>query len=120
MDPSGREMPSYTYIRSDLAMLLFHDCSDDGEEVVCIGSVAELEALSGAKVTDLHRHFIDHLTIPSRQGKGVLRRVEVRGTFGGASSSVRVDVDIRSLGMTPAGSHSFKASHRTCCTRKQI
>lgn len=23
---------------------------------------------------DLHRHFIDHLTIPSRQGKGVLRR----------------------------------------------
>ncbi len=27
-------------------------------------------------MTDLHRHFIDHLTIPSRQGKGVLRRVE--------------------------------------------
>lgn len=30
----------------------------------------------GQQVTDLHRHFIDHLTIPSRQGKGVLRRVE--------------------------------------------
>ncbi len=27
------------------------------------------------QVTDLHRHFIDHLTIPSRQGKGTLRRV---------------------------------------------
>lgn len=27
-------------------------------------------------MTDLHRHFIDHLTIPSRKGKGVLRRVE--------------------------------------------
>jgi isoleucyl-tRNA synthetase len=27
-------------------------------------------------VTDLHRHFVDQLTIPSRQGKGVLRRVE--------------------------------------------
>jgi len=26
-------------------------------------------------VTDLHRHFIDHLTIPSQQGKGVLRRI---------------------------------------------
>jgi isoleucyl-tRNA synthetase len=26
------------------------------------------------QVDDLHRHFIDHLTIPSRQGKGVLRR----------------------------------------------
>ena len=27
-------------------------------------------------MTDLHRHLIDHLTIPSRQGKGVLRRVD--------------------------------------------
>lgn len=27
------------------------------------------------QVTDIHRHFIDHLTIPSKQGKGVLRRV---------------------------------------------
>ena len=29
-----------------------------------------------AQVTDLHRESIDHLTIPSKQGKGVLRRVE--------------------------------------------
>uniref|UniRef100_A0A8V1ADD0 Isoleucine--tRNA ligase, cytoplasmic n=1 Tax=Gallus gallus TaxID=9031 RepID=A0A8V1ADD0_CHICK len=49
--------------------------SDDFEEVVCIGSMAELEELSGVKVTDLHRESIDHLTIPSRCGKGVLRRV---------------------------------------------
>ena len=28
------------------------------------------------QVTDLHCHFIDHLTIPSRQGKGQLRRIE--------------------------------------------
>lgn len=27
-------------------------------------------------MTDLHRHLIDHLTIPSRQGKGVLKRVD--------------------------------------------
>jgi len=27
-------------------------------------------------VTDLHRHFIDHLTIPSRTGRGLLRRVD--------------------------------------------
>ena len=26
-------------------------------------------------MTDLHRHFIDHLTIPSQQGKGDLQRV---------------------------------------------
>ncbi|KAF3816043.1 hypothetical protein GH733_016148 [Mirounga leonina] len=49
--------------------------SDDFEEVVCIGSMAELEELSGAKISDLHRESIDHLTIPSRCGKGVLRRV---------------------------------------------
>nr|XP_021152158.1 isoleucine--tRNA ligase, cytoplasmic isoform X2 [Columba livia] len=49
--------------------------SDDFEEVVCIGSMGELEELSGVKVTDLHRESIDHLTIPSRCGKGLLHRV---------------------------------------------
>ncbi|NWT01489.1 SYIC protein, partial [Mionectes macconnelli] len=49
--------------------------SDDLEEVVCVGSVSELEELCGVKVTDLHRESIDHLTIPSRCGKGSLRRV---------------------------------------------
>ena len=51
--------------------------SEDGEEAVVVGSIAELESLTGAKVTDLHRHFIDHLTIPSqRPGMPPLRRVE--------------------------------------------
>ncbi|XP_054883527.1 isoleucine--tRNA ligase, cytoplasmic [Poeciliopsis prolifica] len=49
--------------------------SDDFEEVVCVGSIAELEELTGVKVTDLHRENIDSLTIPSRCGKGVLRRI---------------------------------------------
>nr|XP_005987132.1 PREDICTED: isoleucine--tRNA ligase, cytoplasmic isoform X2 [Latimeria chalumnae] len=49
--------------------------SDDFEEVVCVGSVAELEQLTGVKATDLHRESVDDLTIPSRCGKGVLRRV---------------------------------------------
>lgn len=49
--------------------------SEDFEEVVVVSSMAELEELTGEKVTDIHRHFIDHLTIPSRQGKGTLRRV---------------------------------------------
>ncbi|XP_056128983.1 isoleucine--tRNA ligase, cytoplasmic isoform X2 [Lampris incognitus] len=49
--------------------------SDDFEEVVCVGSMAELEELTGVRVTDLHRESIDGLTIPSRCGKGVLRRV---------------------------------------------
>ncbi|XP_044159011.1 isoleucine--tRNA ligase, cytoplasmic [Bufo gargarizans] len=49
--------------------------SEDFEEVVCVGSLAELEELTSYKVTDLHRESLDHLTIPSRCGKGVLRRV---------------------------------------------
>ncbi|KAI8607700.1 tRNA synthetases class I-domain-containing protein, partial [Chytriomyces sp. MP71] len=49
--------------------------SDDKEEIIAIGSVAELEELTGVKgIKDLHRDSIDHLTIPSRKGKGVLRR----------------------------------------------
>ena len=40
-----------------------------------LGSIAELEELTGEKVEDLHRENIDHLTIPSKCGKGVLKRV---------------------------------------------
>ncbi|CAL9203122.1 unnamed protein product [Musa hybrid cultivar] len=52
--------------------------SEDGKEKRVIGSIEELETLSGAKVTDLHRHNIDHITIPSEHGSefGVLRRVD--------------------------------------------
>ncbi|XP_054003576.1 isoleucine--tRNA ligase, cytoplasmic [Hylaeus anthracinus] len=50
--------------------------SDDGQEVVCIGSMAELEKLTNTKVTDIHRESIDHLTIPSnRPGYPPLKRV---------------------------------------------
>ncbi|XP_072438231.1 isoleucine--tRNA ligase, cytoplasmic isoform X2 [Chiloscyllium punctatum] len=49
--------------------------SEDFEEVVCVGSVAELEELSGIKVEDLHRESVDNITIPSHCGKGVLKRV---------------------------------------------
>jgi isoleucyl-tRNA synthetase len=51
--------------------------SEDREEIICIGSIKELEELSGVRgITDLHRHSIDHITIPSKKGKGDLRRVE--------------------------------------------
>ena len=50
--------------------------SDDGEEVVCVGSIAELKELSGVELTDLHREHVDVVTIPSkRPGKPPLRRV---------------------------------------------
>jgi isoleucyl-tRNA synthetase len=49
--------------------------SEDGSEVVCVGSIAELETLSGCRVTDLHKHHVDGVTIPSRRGGAPLRRV---------------------------------------------
>lgn len=50
--------------------------SEDGKEVVCVGSIRELERLTGTKVTDLHRESIDELTIPSvRPGMPPLKRV---------------------------------------------
>lgn len=44
---------------------------------MCISSIAELEELSGVKgITDLHRDKIDNITIPSKEGKGTLKRIE--------------------------------------------
>ena len=51
--------------------------SDDGEEMVCVGSIDELVQLANLKErpTDLHMEFIDHIQIPSKQGKGMLKHV---------------------------------------------
>ncbi len=48
--------------------------NDEGE-AVCVGSIAELEKLTGKKVTDLHKHFVDELEIPSPTGKSPLKRI---------------------------------------------
>lgn len=51
--------------------------SDDFEEMVCVGSIDELKKLSGRDdITDIHRESIDDITIPSKQGKGNLKRIE--------------------------------------------
>ena len=52
--------------------------SEDGEERVCVGSTEELRRLSGyeGEIKDIHRDKVDHITIPSQKGKGVLRRIE--------------------------------------------
>lgn len=51
--------------------------SDDFEEIVCVGSIEELKELSGRDdITDIHRESIDSITIPSKQGKGQLKRIE--------------------------------------------
>jgi isoleucyl-tRNA synthetase len=44
-------------------------------ETVCVGSIDELEKLSGQRVSDLHSHFVDAVTIPSPTGKSPLKRI---------------------------------------------
>ena len=46
----------------------------DTGEMICVGSVAELEELSGEKITDIHKHFVDKIEIKSKTG-AILRRV---------------------------------------------
>jgi isoleucyl-tRNA synthetase len=50
--------------------------SDDGSEMHCVGSMAELEQLTGEKVSDLHPHRIDHLTF-EKNGKRLKRIADV-------------------------------------------
>ncbi|MBP5320608.1 MAG: isoleucine--tRNA ligase, partial [Kiritimatiellae bacterium] len=48
----------------------------DPDDMICVGSVAELEALSGQKVTDLHKHYVDQILI-HKDGKTYRRTPEV-------------------------------------------
>ena len=49
---------------------------DDPGDMICVGSAKELEELSGEKVTDLHKHFVDKIVI-RRDGKTYHRTPEV-------------------------------------------
>ena len=48
----------------------------DPEDMICVGSIKELEELSGVKVTDLHKHYVDKIVI-SKNGKTYHRTPEV-------------------------------------------
>mmetsp|Transcript_42557 Transcript_42557/g.102575 ORF Transcript_42557/g.102575 Transcript_42557/m.102575 type:complete len:1181 (-) Transcript_42557:155-3697(-) len=52
--------------------------NEDMSEVICVGSIAQLEELTGKKITDLHRESIDDLEIPSKKNPGgpPLKRIE--------------------------------------------
>lgn len=49
---------------------------DDPNDMICIGSIQELEDLSGVRVTDLHKHFVDKVVI-RKDGKTYHRTPEV-------------------------------------------
>ncbi len=48
----------------------------DPKDMICVGSIAELEELSGEHVEDLHKHYIDRILI-RRDGKTYRRTPEV-------------------------------------------
>ena len=49
--------------------------NEETGETLCVGSIEELEKLSGRSVADLHKHFVDDIELPAPSGNGVLRRV---------------------------------------------
>jgi isoleucyl-tRNA synthetase len=49
--------------------------SDDGEEIHVIGSFDELEELSGVRLEDPHRPYVDEVTFPSPKTGKTMRRV---------------------------------------------
>ena len=46
----------------------------DCDKIICVGSRKELRDLSGVEATDLHKHFVDDITIPCSCG-GTMRRI---------------------------------------------
>lgn len=48
---------------------------DKCKEVVCVSGQAELEKLSGKKVPDLHKHFVDEISWKCTKCSGSMRRV---------------------------------------------
>jgi isoleucyl-tRNA synthetase len=50
--------------------------AEDGSDMICVGSIAELEALSGQRVTDLHKHIVDKVAF-EKNGKRYKRTPEV-------------------------------------------
>jgi isoleucyl-tRNA synthetase len=50
--------------------------AEDGSDSICVGSIRELEELSGERVTDLHKHRIDPIEIV-KNGKRYRRTPEV-------------------------------------------
>ena len=49
---------------------------ENPDDMICVGSAKELEELSGEKITDLHKHFIDKVVI-KKDGKTYHRTPEV-------------------------------------------
>ncbi len=49
-------------------------CDEEKKEIITIGSIKELEKLSGKRIKDVHKPSIDEITIKSKSGK-ILKRI---------------------------------------------
>jgi isoleucyl-tRNA synthetase len=50
--------------------------AEDGSDTICVGSIDELEKLSGVRITDLHKHVVDPVEF-TKDGKRYRRTPEV-------------------------------------------
>ncbi|NDG27070.1 MAG: isoleucine--tRNA ligase, partial [Proteobacteria bacterium] len=50
-------------------------CTPECGQIVCVGSIAELEKLSGKRLTDIHKHFVDEVLIPCQKCKSSMKRI---------------------------------------------
>lgn len=49
---------------------------DSCDHIHCVGSVEELQKLTGKKVTDLHKHFVDDMTFKCDKCDGTMHRID--------------------------------------------
>ncbi|SBS95527.1 isoleucine--tRNA ligase, putative [Plasmodium malariae] len=57
-------------------------CDEKMETIICIGSIKQLEELSGVKnITDLHRHHIDKIEIDNPKGKHLPKLKRIAEVF---------------------------------------
>jgi isoleucyl-tRNA synthetase len=50
-------------------------CESDPSHRMCVGSASDLEKLSGQKVTDLHKHFVDDITFGCDKCESTMKRI---------------------------------------------
>ncbi len=50
-------------------------CAKDSKHKQVFGSIKDLEKVSGATVTDLHKHFVDKITFKCAECDGIMRRI---------------------------------------------
>ncbi len=50
-------------------------CAQNDKHKKVLGSVKELEELSGKKVKDLHKHFVDEITFKCDECEGIMKRI---------------------------------------------